>query len=78
MPCPNGVDIPRIFQLYNDGAMYNDMTTSKNRYMAGPPMGFTDEQRGDQCIECGECLEACPQSIDVPEQLKETHAALTA
>ena len=24
IPCPKGVDIPRIFYLYNNGNMYND------------------------------------------------------
>ena len=27
MPCPNGVDIPRIFELYNEAIIYNDTAT---------------------------------------------------
>ena len=23
-----------------------------------------------QCVECGKCLEHCPQSIDIPTELK--------
>ncbi|MFC1864613.1 aldo/keto reductase [Chloroflexota bacterium] len=76
MPCPNGVEIPRIFQLYNDAIMYNDLQTAKNRYTAGGPMGLTEEQRADQCIECRECMEACPQGVEVPDWLTKVHAEL--
>ena len=76
MPCPNGVEIPRIFQLYNDARMYNDLQTAKNRYTAGGRMGLTEEQRADQCIECGECMEACPQMVEVPDWLAKVHAEL--
>jgi predicted aldo/keto reductase-like oxidoreductase len=31
----------------------------------------------EQCRECGECEEACPQSIPVAERLKECHALLS-
>jgi predicted aldo/keto reductase-like oxidoreductase len=24
-----------------------------------------------QCVECGECVEQCPQHIEIPEKLKE-------
>ncbi len=23
-----------------------------------------------ECIECGQCVEACPQGIDIPNELK--------
>ncbi len=29
-----------------------------------------------ECEECGECMEKCPQDIEVIEQLKETAAVL--
>ncbi|MFC1954205.1 aldo/keto reductase [Chloroflexota bacterium] len=76
MPCPNGVEIPRIFQLYNDGKMYGDLKQAKNRYNDGGPVGFTEEQRADRCIECGECLETCPQGVEIPDWLKKVHAEL--
>ncbi|MFC1983514.1 aldo/keto reductase [Chloroflexota bacterium] len=77
MPCPNGVEIPSIFQLYNDAKMYNDLQTAKNRYTAGGPLGLKEEQRADQCLECGECMEACPQGVEVPDWLAKVHAELS-
>jgi predicted aldo/keto reductase-like oxidoreductase len=33
-------------------------------------------QRADLCVECGECLEKCPQHIDIPEWLARAHELL--
>jgi predicted aldo/keto reductase-like oxidoreductase len=72
MPCPNGVDIPRNFQLYNDtylftGAEFN--TFFYNNFL-------TPEQRASGCFECLLCMEKCPQKINVPEELKTVHQRL--
>jgi predicted aldo/keto reductase-like oxidoreductase len=74
LPCPNDVEIPRVFQLYNDAVMYDDIKSGQFMYNA--PFGISPDQRADKCIECGECLEKCPQNIDIPEWLKKAHAAL--
>jgi predicted aldo/keto reductase-like oxidoreductase len=74
MPCPNGVEIPQIFQIYNDAMMYNNMQMGRFRYQMTDIL--KEEQRGDQCIECGQCLEACPQSISIPDWLKKAHEEL--
>jgi predicted aldo/keto reductase-like oxidoreductase len=74
MPCPNGVEIPQIFQIYNDAMMYNNLQMGRFRYQMTDIL--KEEQRGDQCIECGQCLEACPQSISIPDWLKKAHEEL--
>ena len=74
MPCSNGVEIPRIFELYNDAIMYGDPTTSRGFYRGLG--GLKEEQRADQCTECGDCVEACPQQIAVPEWLQKAHELL--
>jgi predicted aldo/keto reductase-like oxidoreductase len=74
MPCPNGVEIPRIFALYNDVFVYNSLNDSRIRYSDG--RGITKEQRADNCIECGECEEKCPQGIPIREWLKKAHELL--
>ncbi len=73
MPCPNGVDIPRNFQIYNDAVMYDDMRIGRFYYRGGR---IEEEQRADQCIECGDCLDACPQEIPIPDWLKKVHEEL--
>jgi len=74
MPCSSGVEIPRIFELYNDAIMYDDPVTSRFFYRG--PIGLKEEQRADQCTECGECVEACPQQIPIPEWLEKAHTLL--
>jgi len=29
MPCPEGIDVPRIFELYNDAFIYEDVETAR-------------------------------------------------
>jgi predicted aldo/keto reductase-like oxidoreductase len=75
MPCPNGVDIPHIFDLYNEAMIYN--SPEKPRKYYGDTREIKREQRADNCIKCGQCLEKCPQKIPIPELLEEAHAFLT-
>ncbi len=75
MPCPNGVEIPSIFQMYNEAMMYDDPRMARFRYQ-GQHGGLKEEQRADQCIECMECVEVCPQAIPIPEWLQKVHALL--
>jgi predicted aldo/keto reductase-like oxidoreductase len=74
VPCPNNVDIPTVFQIYDDSVMYDDMRLGQFRYNSS--FGIDQEQRADKCTECGECLEKCPQKIDIPAWLKKAHEAL--
>lgn len=71
MPCPNGVNIPMIFSVFNDLSMFKDeMPVIMYNAMLGP------DQNAENCIECGECEEKCPQSIEIIENLKAAHRAL--
>ncbi len=72
MPCPNGVDIPRNFQLYNDTFLFKGAEMNAffyNRFL-------TPEQRASGCFECLICGEKCPQKINIPEELKNVHQHL--
>lgn len=64
LPCPNGVDIPRNFMLSNDHHMLNDKG-ARVRYFRL----LNESQRASACIQCGECLEKCPQQIPIPDEL---------
>ena len=74
-PCLNGVNIPRIFELYNDALMYKDFRTSRFLYQS--IISLKAEQRGDRCIECGECEAVCPQEIRIQDWLKKAHELLS-
>ena len=71
MPCPNGVNIPGIFEIYNSALMYGHLENARAAYH-----WVGKEHQADQCIECGECEEKCPQGISIIEWLKKAHALL--
>lgn len=71
LPCPSGVLIPRVFELYNRGVAFENFGRSQFRYGQLPA-----EQHADMCIECGQCEEACPQNLDIIEWLKVADAVL--
>jgi predicted aldo/keto reductase-like oxidoreductase len=73
-PCPNGVDIPSIFRIYDEAMMYQNLPNGRLVY--GSPMGIDQETRADRCLDCGQCVEACPQKIAIPDWLKKIHATL--
>jgi len=74
MPCPNGVDIPGIFEIYNEAKAFDVIDMGRFRYNS--PFGLKPEQKADHCIECGQCQEACPQKIEIPKWLKQIHQEL--
>lgn len=72
MPCPNGVNIPMNFSLYNDSFMFKD---EELNFMLYNQM-LLPEQKASNCAECGECEEHCPQQIEIPEELKKVHSKM--
>ena len=77
-PCPQEVNIPHIFELYNLGQVYGLWDYAKEGYATFPDQRWIGGKQADACIECGECEEKCPQNIQIREQLKIAHAALSA
>jgi len=65
MPCLAGVDIPANFEYYNMGHMHSTVDHAKNFYNRP----FFDRKRSTQCIDCGVCIEKCPQHLDIPRIL---------
>ncbi|OGO17243.1 MAG: aldo/keto reductase [Chloroflexi bacterium RBG_16_48_7] len=71
-PCPNGVAIPRIFEMYNDGMIYNAPENPRMGYNHF----FQPAMQADNCKGCDECLEKCPQHLPIPDLLKKAHEYL--
>ena len=67
MPCPEGVDIPKNFNILNNGYMFNDPQALQMQYTSL----LTERQRASACNSCGECQKMCPQMIPIVEKLKE-------
>jgi predicted aldo/keto reductase-like oxidoreductase len=80
MPCPNGVDIPRNFELVNLLRLYGLEDHTKREYRRLGVKKVDDKITpawAEACIECGECEDKCPQNIEIRRQLKETRELLT-
>ncbi|MDH4197854.1 MAG: aldo/keto reductase [Candidatus Aminicenantes bacterium] len=72
LPCPNGVNIPRNFELYNDGFIHEEPGTGRMLYARF--MGETE--RAAACTQCGVCEEKCPQEIPIGQWMPKVHAVL--
>jgi predicted aldo/keto reductase-like oxidoreductase len=64
-PCPEGVDIPEVFAVYNQRTR----------------RGFThwysvipEHARAHRCTACGACAKLCPQGLDIPAAMREIAA----
>ena len=76
MPCPQEVNIPYVFEMYNMGKVYGLWDVAKEGYASLPNRRWNSGKQADACIECGECEEKCPQNIQIREQLRDAHKAL--
>jgi predicted aldo/keto reductase-like oxidoreductase len=77
MPCPNGINIPGIFDIYNQAKVYGLWNLAKSRYNNDLGPEHKNGKRGDECTDCGACEPKCPQNIEIRRQLAEAHKALT-
>jgi len=79
LPCPNGVSITYILSFLNDLAYLGESGKERIFYYY-TYMAKTQEEIEKQkseggklagaailCLQCGECLEKCPQQIEIPD-----------
>ena len=88
MPCPNGVNIPTINRLVNEanywGTSNNPIVLYFYGSLAKTPEELEqkrtegEEAEGAQtlCIQCGECVEKCPQEINIPDIMEKANRIL--
>ena len=86
MPCPNGVTIPSVLMLMNEIAywgesrklriafFYNRMTKTQEELEKKISEGEEVEGAASLCIQCEECLDKCPQQIDIPNIMEKANA----
>ncbi|MFP4364370.1 MAG: aldo/keto reductase [Spirochaetia bacterium] len=63
MPCPNGVDIPYNFELYNNAIKFEGNASDQSSALYNNDL--PEEMRANNCISCGICEEKCPQHIKI-------------
>ena len=68
LPCPEAVNIPENFHLYNQAKLLD-----KGAEMAEKYLKMDAAARADNCVECGQCEPQCPQSLQIIELLKEVN-----
>ncbi|MCJ7836916.1 aldo/keto reductase [Cuneatibacter sp. NSJ-177] len=69
MECPSGVDIPRVFAIYNAYKISNHGFGLTNSYQL-----LGKDHQAQNCVECGQCMDHCPQKLSIPDLLKEVKA----
>ena len=71
MPCPSDVAIPRCFEVYNKMHMFGNEVEAKFSYALSMGGAFSGiPSFASQCVRCEECLEKCPQHIEIPDILE--------
>lgn len=74
MPCPFGVNIPEMFSIWNNCAMFDEAEKAKKAY------GEQKKQNAsaDLCKKCGACEKVCPQGLSIRADLEKVAKELNA
>ena len=77
LPCPENINIPEVLRLRNLTVAYDMEDYGKYRYGMFENAGhWFPGMKGSRCTECGDCLPRCPEELDIPGLLKDTHERL--
>lgn len=64
--CPMEIHIPEIFAVMNVYKMYGDLNEARRDY-GWRPKG----PKASECVQCGQCEDACPQHLPIISLLEE-------
>ena len=77
LPCPEAINIPEVLRLRNLAIAYNMTEFGQYRYQMFENAGhWFPGKKGNRCTECGDCLPRCPEQLDIPKLLKDSHQRL--
>ena len=77
LPCPEAVNIPEILRLRNLAIAYDMADYGQYRYGMLENAGhWFPGTKGNRCTDCGDCLPRCPERLDIPRLLRDTHQRL--
>jgi predicted aldo/keto reductase-like oxidoreductase len=77
LPCPENINIPEVLRLRNLAVAYDMTDYGEYRYQMFENAGhWFPGIKGNNCTHCGECLPRCPEQLDIPALLFDTHNRL--
>ena len=74
VPCPQDVQIPRIFAAYNDSQKFDSIGSLLWQYNQIAEKG----RDASKCVQCGACEAACPQQLPIIDWLQKVDHAYRA
>ncbi|MBW4420322.1 MAG: aldo/keto reductase [Myxacorys californica WJT36-NPBG1] len=77
LPCPESIHIPEVLRLRNLAVGYDMTAFGEYRYRMFENAGhWFPGSKANRCSDCGDCLPRCPQALDIPTLLRDTHDRL--
>ena len=71
MPCPAGVNIPSCFEWYNSRHAFKDKSAIIMYLFQNGGLVTEKPTLASVCVQCGKCLEKCPQHLPIPDLLND-------
>jgi len=77
LPCPENINIPEILRFRNLLEGYDMVDYGRFRYnmLEGQDHWFPGAF-AFHCTDCGDCLPRCPENLDIPRLIMQTHKKL--
>ena len=72
--CPNDVDIPRIFAIWNNKFQFDEKLEGNWDYRRV----IRDGHDASKCVGCGACEGVCPQQLSIIDLLQTADAEMRA
>lgn len=77
LPCPEAINIPEVLRLRNLAVGYDMTAFGQYRYRMFENAGhWFPGNKANRCTDCGDCLPRCPETLDIPNLLRDTHDRL--
>ena len=77
LPCPEKINIPEVLRLRNMAIAFDMTEFAQYRYRMFENAGhWFPGTKANKCNDCGDCLPRCPENLDIPKLLRDSHQRL--